>query len=212
MLKMKHRLSMSHPYDTNQDTALKPSNKAINLPNMLTVARILMIPLFVILLLRGSFLHALLVFTIAGISDALDGLLARLFNQRTVLGAYLDPIADKLLLTSAFISLALLHSIPGWLAVIVISRDILIILGIAIFTITDIKVKIRPTLVSKFTTFTQLLTVFFTLLNPELAGAVTIKQTLFWATAVVTVLSGLHYIYIGMNILHEASGNNHAHR
>ncbi|MEA1899712.1 MAG: CDP-alcohol phosphatidyltransferase family protein, partial [Thermodesulfobacteriota bacterium] len=100
----------------------------INIPNILTVIRILLTPLFVIFLLRNLFSFALLVFTIAAISDALDGLFARYFNQHTALGAYLDPIADKLLLTSAFVSLAILKIVPGWLTVIVISRDILILL------------------------------------------------------------------------------------
>ncbi len=180
----------------------------INIPNILTTIRILLAPLFVILLLKDQFSFALLVFAIAGISDGLDGLLARYFDQRTVLGAYLDPIADKLLLTTAFVSLAVLKIIPGWLTVIVISRDILIVLGIAIFTIADINIEIRPSIISKFTTVAQLTTIFLTLLNPEISGALIIKYSLFWITAGLTIMSGLHYTYIGLNILQLASGNN----
>lgn len=187
---------------------MKRSKLTINIPNILTTIRILLAPLFVILLLKDQFSFALLVFAIAGISDGLDGLLARYFDQRTVLGAYLDPIADKLLLTTAFVSLAVLKIIPGWLTVIVISRDILIILGIAIFTIADINIEIRPSIISKFTTVAQLTTIFLTLLNPEISGALIIKYSLFWITAGLTIMSGLHYTYIGLNILQLASGNN----
>ncbi|MCD4787542.1 MAG: CDP-alcohol phosphatidyltransferase family protein, partial [Desulfobacterales bacterium] len=138
----------------------------INIPNILTVIRILLTPLFVIFLLKNLFSFALLVFTIAAISDALDGLFARYFNQHTALGAYLDPIADKLLLTSAFVSLAILKIVPGWLTVIVISRDILILLGVVIFAMTNIDFEVKPSIASKCTTVAQLSTVFLALLNP----------------------------------------------
>ena len=154
------------------------------------------------------FCFALLVFSIAAVSDALDGLLARYFNQYSVLGAYLDPIADKLLLVSAFVSLAVLKVIPPWLTVVVISRDILIVTGISIFAMIDIPIEIKPSLVSKCTTVAQLITVFITLLDPPIPGAYTIKGLLFWITAVLTITSGLHYIYFGLNVLQNTSGKN----
>jgi len=180
----------------------------INIPNILTIIRILLVPLFVIALTKDLFFSALLVFTVAGLSDGLDGLLARYFNQRTVLGAYLDPIADKLLIISAFVSLAILKIIPGWLTVIVISRDVLILLGIAIFSINDITVDIKPSFISKCTTVAQISTVIFILLDPEISGAELIKNSLYWLTAGLSILSGFHYIYKGMNILQAASLNN----
>ena len=180
----------------------------INIPNVLTIIRILLVPLFVIFLMKDLLFFALLVFTIAGLSDGLDGFIARYFNQRTVLGAYLDPIADKLLITSAFVSLAILKIIPGWLTVIVISRDVLILLGIAVFSITNISIEIKPSLVSKCTTVAQLSAVFFTLFNTDISGAAFFKQLLYWFTAGLSTLSGLHYIYRGMNILQGASLNN----
>ena len=121
---------------------------AINIPNILTLIRILLTPLFVIFLLKNLYSSALIVFTIAGISDGLDGFIARYFNQRTTLGAYLDPIADKILLTAAYASLAILNIIPPWLTVIVISRDVLIAIGMFIFTMTNIRVEIKPSIVS----------------------------------------------------------------
>jgi len=180
----------------------------INIPNILTVIRILLVPLFVIALMKDLFFYALLVFTIAGLSDGLDGLIARCFNQRTILGAYLDPIADKLLIISAFVSLAVLRIIPGWLTVIVISRDVLILLGIAIFSINDISIDIKPSFVSKCTTVAQISTVIFILLNPEIPIAASIKNSLYWISAGLSILSGLHYIYVGMNILQSALLNN----
>lgn len=180
----------------------------INVPNILTLIRILLVPLFVIYLMKDMFYSALIIFAIAGISDGLDGFIARYFNQRTELGAYLDPIADKLLITSAFVSLAVMKIVPGWLSVIVISRDVLILLGIAIFSLTDITVDIKPSFVSKCTTVMQLITVVFVLLNASVSGTVIIKYILYWLTAGISILSGLHYIYRGMNILQKASLNN----
>ncbi len=173
----------------------------INVPNMMTFTRILCTPLLVILLAKDQYLFALGVFTFAGITDGLDGLWARGFNQRTRLGAYLDPIADKLLLMASFISLAVLGIMPSWLSVVVITRDVLIVLGIAVFTITAMPVEIKPSLVSKLTTGIQLATVFWTLLDLKGADAHFFWQTLLWATAALTVVSGLHYIYIGMRTL-----------
>jgi len=180
----------------------------INIPNILTLIRILLVPLFVIYLMKDLFFSALIIFAIAGLSDGLDGFIARYFNQRTELGAYLDPIADKLLIISAFVSLAVMKIIPGWLAVIVISRDVLILLGIAIFSITDITFDIKPSFISKCTTVIQLTTVVFVLLNPAVSGTGMIKYFLYWLTAGLSILSGFHYIYRGMNILQNASLNN----
>ena len=187
---------------------MEKSRAPINIPNMLTILRILITPLFVICLMKGMSFSALLLFTIAGISDGLDGLLARYFNQTSVLGAYLDPIADKLLLTSSYATLAIIKIIPGWVAVLVISRDILIFLGIAIITIVKANIEIRPRMISKCTTVVQLLTIFVILLNFKIADHYYIINILYYITVAFTIVSGLHYIYIGLNILQEVSVNN----
>ncbi|MGD8847585.1 MAG: CDP-alcohol phosphatidyltransferase family protein [Desulfobacteraceae bacterium] len=179
----------------------------ISIPNILTLARILLTPLFVILLLRDLFPMALLVFAVAGISDGLDGLIARYMNQRTALGAYLDPAADKLLLISSFIALAVLGIIPSWISVIVIARDVIILLGLAILMLTEKKYEVSPTLVSKCTTTVQILTVLVTLYDPTHLKVALLHPVLLWSTAILTTLSGLHYIYIGMNILQEPNNN-----
>ena len=179
------------------------SNTAINIPNILTLVRLLCAPLFVILLLQDLRVHALLVFTLAGITDGLDGWIARWLDQRTLLGAYLDPAADKLLLVSAFICLAMAGIIPDWLAVVVLSRDILIVVGIAIFSIAQKKVHMRPSRVSKCTTAAQTMMVIAALAVSIFAEFAWVRIVLIWVTATLTVVSGLHYLYVGMNILQQ---------
>jgi cardiolipin synthase (CMP-forming) len=179
------------------------SNSTINVANILTLIRLLSVPVFVILLLRHRLNAALLIFCLAGLTDGLDGFIARWFNQRTVLGAYLDPVADKMLLMSAFICLAILKVIPDWLTVIVLSRDVLIVIGIAIFTLAEKKFLIHPSFASKCTTALQIIMVIVTMMAPDFAGLLPLKVWLVWSTAVLTTVSGLHYIYIGMNILQQ---------
>ncbi len=175
----------------------------MNLPNALTLIRILLIPLFVILLISKSFRGALITFVIAGITDALDGFLARIWHQRTDLGSYLDPLADKLLLASAFITLAILSIVPYWLTVIVISRDILIAAGFWVLTMTDHKPTIKPRYTSKVTTVFQILTIIWALLSVLHLGFGSLFPILIRLTAFFTILSGIHYIYIGNTLLAE---------
>lgn len=151
--------------------------------------------------MKEMFKMAILVFTIAGISDGLDGFIARCYNQRTELGAYLDPIADKFLLMASFICLGILKFIPSWLAVIVISRDIVIVVGIAVLTIMDIKIRIHPSMISKITTFFQLITVLCTLIYLENSSSLLIRNIVYWLTATLTTISGLHYMAVGLNTL-----------
>jgi len=175
----------------------------INIPNLLTLFRILITPLFVIFMIRGHYQLALAAFFLAGISDGLDGLFARLFNQKTVLGAHLDPVADKLLLMSAFVALAVQRTIPSWLAVVVISRDILILSGIAILRYFHIAVTIKPSMVSKCTTVAQLVTVLAVLLAFEVTAVRPALAPLFWLTTVLSTASGLHYLYLGIRLINE---------
>lgn len=180
------------------------ANLNLNLPNALTLLRIFLTPLFVIFILQHQEKLSLLVFALAAFSDALDGLLARILDQRTVLGSYLDPIADKLLLMSAFICLGILEMLPSWLTVVVISRDILIILGLLLFTFESIPFEIKPSRVSKITTFLQLITVLLTLSGERISLPKAIPA-LYWVTALFTVISGLHYSYRGLKIYQQAS-------
>jgi len=177
----------------------------MNIPNLLTLLRIIMVPVIVIMLIQGLFLKALIVFIVAGLTDALDGFLARVLHQQTVLGSYLDPIADKALLASSFVTLSVMHIIPGWLTVIVISRDFIILLGISVLSIMSIPVKIRPAFISKITTALQLVTVLLSLSVPCLPGAFNEMWllTIYWVTAFFTIISGLNYMARGMKLINN---------
>ncbi len=178
----------------------------MNLPNFLTILRILSIPVFTICLIYDHLFSALLIFVGAGITDALDGLIARVYHQKTTLGTYLDPIADKLLLSTAFITLAVLGIIPGWLTVVVIARDVIILLGILILVITSYRVEIKPTFISKVNTVFQIMTIISSLLLPYILFIKGFFPYLIWGTAFFTCLSGLQYIYIGTRYFNEKGG------
>ena len=176
----------------------------LNWPNVLTLARILITPLFIICLIKGSYAMALLIFTLAGVTDGLDGLLARLMDQRTTIGAFLDPIADKLLLVSAFVTLAVQEMIPAWLTVVVISRDVLIIVGIAILEVSRVDYQIQPSMVSKCTTVAQLATIFLLLLSTQTTVLAHALLPVYWLTTALSIASGLHYVYLGIQIMPDA--------
>ncbi len=170
----------------------------INIPNTLTLLRILLTPLFAIFLIKHRLGLALLVFAIAAVSDGVDGLVARLFDQKTTLGTYLDPIADKLLLVTAFVTLAIQDLIPSWVAVIVITRDILILFGVALLVMMGSEFQPKPSILSKITTVAQLATVL-----SVLATIGQIQEVLFLFTAGMTMISGFQYIYRGLNIFQK---------
>lgn len=173
----------------------------MNVPNLISVLRILLVPLLAIFLLEEQYNYALLVFIVAGISDGLDGFLARLLNQKTRLGAILDPIADKALLVTTFVILAVLGVIPQWLTVLVVSRDLIIITGFAILVLSDSQIKIEPTYTSKLTTVFQILTVVYFLGLEYLLFMLFLRDYLIAATALLTLLSCAHYLVIGFRAL-----------
>ncbi len=175
----------------------------MNLPNILTLIRVLLIPVFVIMIINQSYKYALAVFAVAGITDGIDGLIARMTHQRTELGAYLDPIADKLLLISAYITLAIIQIIPSWLSVIVITRDVIILLGFLVLTLTNHRPKINPSLVSKVTTDFQIVTVLLSLLKHFYPAFGNLFTVAIYGTTLFTILSGAHYIYIGTCYLNQ---------
>jgi len=165
------------------------------------------VPFIVIHLVEGRYLWALVVFIIAGFSDGLDGLLARTLHQQTLLGQYLDPIADKLLLSTMFLVLSILHKIPWKYTVLVFSRDISILAASAVlFAIAGLR-DFRPGIFGKANTFSQISAVFFVLLfEVHRARWVWIALTLFLrATFIFTILSALHYLILVPRRLREVS-------
>lgn len=181
----------------------------LNIPNLLTILRILLIPCFLILLTDDRPGLALVVFALAGLTDGLDGAIARLTDSKTRLGAYLDPLADKALLLSAFIALAFMGAVPRWLTVLVISRDVLILAGyVLLFVIADQAMEVRPSVMGKLSTFFQLTAVCFVLFDlqysaPSVARVLPVSFSLAGA---VTAASGLQYLYRGLAWLQAGAG------
>lgn len=177
----------------------------MNLPNFLTLMRIFLVPVLVIFLIQGLFFNALMIFVVAGITDALDGFLARTLKQKTTLGSYMDPLADKALIISSFVTLSILGMIPAWLAVIVVSRDFVILLGVAVLFFMSVSFEIRPAFVSKVTTALQLLTILFVLLLECLPKDFYCRlvEVVYWVTALFTVISGLNYVAKGVKFINS---------
>ncbi|MBI3694727.1 MAG: CDP-diacylglycerol--glycerol-3-phosphate 3-phosphatidyltransferase [Acidobacteria bacterium] len=163
--------------------------------NQLTLFRLLVIPLVLIAMLYGRHRWALGLFLIAGITDGIDGLVARKLNQRTQLGAYLDPIADKFLLSSSFFILALIGSVPWWVTILVLSRDFLILVTILVVALISGTREFPPSTLGKWNTTIQIATVFAVMLHNAVRTPLTegLDQTLVWLTAASTVASGVHY-------------------
>jgi cardiolipin synthase len=174
----------------------------------MTLIRVLLIPVFVIFILNKLFGWALITFTIAGITDGIDGMVARVTHKRTELGAYLDPIADKLLLMAAFVTLAIIEIIPSWLAVIVITRDVIILIGFLVLLLTNYHPKIQPSFISKLTTFFQISTVILVFLVGYASIFKYLSTIAIYGTSILTILSGAHYIYFGTRILNRKDNKN----
>ena len=167
-------------------------------PNLLTLLRLVFVPFTVIAVLQRRWLLALVIFVVAGITDGLDGLLARLLKQKTVLGQYLDPVADKLLLSTMFLVLSILHKIPWKYTVLVFSRDISILsASVVLYAIAGLR-DFRPSIFGKVNTFAQVAAVFFVLLlQSDRSRWVWITRTTFLhATLAFTIVSGLHYVFV----------------
>ena len=174
------------------------------IPNLLSLLRMGLIPLFVILVMNGSSGKALLLFVVAGVTDALDGFIARFWKQQSLLGAYLDPIADKLLLTTAYVVLSipsLNHGtqIPAWITILVIARDVLIVaVALVLYLAAGIR-KFPPSVLSKINTILQVAAVGLVLVSGvfrDLRWIELAADTALYLVAGLTVASGLHYIYL----------------
>ncbi|NJB66640.1 cardiolipin synthase [Desulfobaculum xiamenense] len=171
------------------------------IPNILTVTRILLTPGFVMSFIGGQVDMALALFTLAGVTDAADGLLARVLHQRTRLGAMLDPLADKVLISSAFLCLGISGWVPAWLVVMVISRDLIIVGGLALLTFwgVDIRREIHPSWLSKFNTTGQIGLTFLILVRQVgLFSLPYVVEFLVYAVAIMTALTGIDYVMRGL--------------
>ncbi|HEY6186553.1 MAG TPA: CDP-alcohol phosphatidyltransferase family protein [Pyrinomonadaceae bacterium] len=196
------------------------SSRIATLPNLLTMLRMVMIPIFVSLLFYQRFYWALAVFMIAGVTDGLDGLLARRFNQKSQLGTILDPIADKLLLVTSFIVLSLPSispqqeppshlPVPFWVTTAVISRDVFILVGAAAINIVTGFRSFRPSLLGKINTFVQILSVVAILIAAGIPSNISgyYLPTVYVTVFMLAVLSGIHYVFFATRLLNEERRN-----
>jgi cardiolipin synthase (CMP-forming) len=167
-------------------------------PNQLTLLRLIFIPFVITNVLDDNWRWALALLVLAGLSDALDGWLARALDQRTMLGQYLDPIADKLLLSSLFLVLSIAHKIPWKYTVLVLSRDVCILATCTALYATVGFRDFRPSIFGKINTVCQIAAVFFVVLAQVVIKpwVVALKDVFLYATFGFTLLSGIHYILI----------------
>ncbi len=165
------------------------------LPNVITVSRVLLVPVVIWLIIHGAQTAAFVLFVLAGISDAIDGFLARKFDWRTDLGAYLDPLADKLLLVSIYVTLGLLAHMPAWIVIAVVSRDVLIVGAVILSWMVDRPVEMRPSNISKANTVGQIVLAGAVLAQlgfaPWLEPAV---NPLTWGVGILTLVSAGVYL------------------
>jgi len=177
----------------------------INLPNSLTVLRILLVPVFVGFLLYEYFDYALVTLLVAAVTDGLDGAIARITDQRTRLGEYLDPLADKLLLMSAMVTLSVLHFIPVWAVILVVSRDAILLTGTILANLTEIDIDIAPTWLGKGTTLAQICYLIIVILFAT--GRVSAEGVILFLAIMVILTPGSGVLYLFRGIQHlNASG------
>ena len=176
-------------------------------PNQLTLLRMIFLPFIVINVVKGDFRWALILFVLAGLSDGLDGLLARTLHQQTLLGQYLDPIADKLLMSTLFLVLSIERQIPWKYTVLVFSRDVsILLLGGVLFVIAGLR-DFRPSIFGKANTFAQVSAIFFVLLFEvyRVQWVFVLRTAFLWATFAFTVISGVHYVFLAQHRMRDLS-------
>jgi len=167
----------------------------VSIPNFITLGRVILVPVVFWLLLHGDTRAAFVMFVIAGVSDAVDGFLAKTFHWETDLGAYLDPLADKLLIVSIFIALGARGLLPSWLVIAVVTRDLLIVIAVLLSWLLDHPMRIRPFVISKVNTAAQIVLAAAVLADEGfLLGLDRLRLLLVWMTAALTVGSLAAYL------------------
>jgi cardiolipin synthase len=170
-----------------------------SLPNLITLGRLFAVPVLVYCILQEAYTAAFTIFVLAGISDGVDGFIARAWNARSIFGAYLDPLADKALLLAVYVSLGRTGHVPDWLVILVVFRDVLIVGGSALFYMVSDGLRMRPIFISKVNTLAQILLAAVVLghlgLNVNMEW---LRQALIWIVTATTILSGGAYVLIGL--------------
>ncbi|ATX81096.1 cardiolipin synthase [Mariprofundus ferrinatatus] len=174
-------------------------NRILNIPNILTLARIVITPFIIFAIMEGEAVFALILMGIAGITDMLDGAIARYFNQRSIVGAFMDPLADKLMLISTIVTLYFIEEIPLFLFLAVVFRDLVIVVGAIAYEMVTGKLEMEPTMSSKITTFLQITLVLTVLADMawDLPSEL-FELTVIWSTFTFTCISGVQYMVVWM--------------
>ncbi len=179
----------------------------MNIPNAVTLGRVLLVPVIFWLLVSGNTRAAFIAFVCAGISDAVDGFLAKRFNLQTELGSYLDPLADKLLIVSIYVALGVAAKLPSWLVIAVVSRDILIVAGFLLAWFVGEAVRIKPLAISKANTAAQLVLASLVLADEGFGlGLETVRTVLVWITGLLTLLSLAAYLRAWLTLMAGGQG------
>jgi len=190
------------------------SSRIVTLPNLLTIFRMVLIPVFVSMLFYQRFVWALGIFVVAGVTDGLDGLFARRFQQQSPLGRILDPIADKMMLVTAFVVLSMRNvfpiplpkhlPVPFWVTITVISRDVFIIVGAAAINMVTGFRAFRPSSLGKISTVVQIVTIAAVILGAQTrVGTGYYLPTLYTLVVALALLSGIHYVFFVSGLLGE---------
>lgn len=187
----------------------------LSIPNLITLARILLVPVVVWAIASNQMLFAFLLFAAAGVSDAIDGFLAKRFGMASELGAYLDPLADKMLLVCVFVTLGQVGKLESWLVILVVSRDVMIVGGIILLFLLEHRVDVAPSFISKANTLVQIAFAGLVLARYGLDfRGIGWNAAIEWASYVValtTLFSGAHYVVVGIRHLAAADAR-HAKR
>ena len=175
----------------------------MSIPNLISLARLMAVPVMIYLILNGFYFGAFWLFVAAGVSDAVDGYIAKRLEQATILGSYLDPLADKALLVGVYISLGQENLLPSWLVILVVFRDLVIIGGVVLLHISTNSVKMKPLLVSKINTAAQIILVSIVLANlafPQLSWSEFVLILVYTVTATTLASGGAYIVRWARNI------------
>jgi cardiolipin synthase (CMP-forming) len=167
----------------------------VNIPNLITLGRVILVPFVIWLIINDRHVEAFAVFLVAGISDGVDGFLAKRYGWQTELGAYLDPLADKLMLVSLFVTLGIKGELPSWIVIGAVSRDILIVMGVLLAGLLGRPLRVRPYVINKLNTLAQITLVAVTLADEAFKlGLGPLRIVLLWTTAFLIIASLATYV------------------
>jgi cardiolipin synthase len=186
---------------------MHPKRLFSSLPNLITLGRLVLVPLIIVMISSQRWLAAFVIFVVAGVSDGVDGYLAKTFNLRTELGAYLDPLADKALLMSIYVALSIDGTLPAWISILVVSRDIVIVGAVIVSWLIDLPLSIKPLLISKLNTTAQIAFAGMVLGAKAFGFAMeSWEPALLYIVGALTAASAFAYLALWVNHMADSDG------